>query len=203
MSIALSDKCSLGRIKFSPTKGTFNMAMGRKQLKILQSVITSIAINMMNSLPLFKESAKMFFYHKMVFPHITIPVCIRMFWSVNQNISSHPSFSPFPCWTIYSRWGSAAFTTAKKIGIAWGIIIGWAKCLATSFAIMNRNLAPPWRNVAIFLSTSSNQNATAMHRASYSLSISVMAKRTRLPAYHTIVHNSILPLVVINVKGGI
>ena len=59
----------------------------REKLKILNPVILSIPVHMMHNLLRFKITPKMLFHYKAMLPHITMTVCVGVFWFQNQPVS--------------------------------------------------------------------------------------------------------------------
>ena len=80
------------------------MTMARKQLQVLQSIIASIRINMMNPFTLFKKSPKLALHYKVMFSYITISICIGMVRFVNKSITSHFYSPTFPTPSLFTLW---------------------------------------------------------------------------------------------------
>jgi len=79
------------------------VALISKSNQVPTSIISFIAITVMNLLGWFKESAKMLFYHKSMFPNITTFVCKRMISFGYKNIAIFVNrLAIVPSWIIFA-----------------------------------------------------------------------------------------------------
>ena len=183
------------------------MTMVREQLKILQTIIAFITINMMNFFSSSKKSAKIFFHYKVMFPYITIPIRIGMFRFIKQNITTNYRPTTLPSPTTFALWlhmGTLMTTISSFVKTTMTTIAFCRKFLTTSFANQFKSIGifkiP--RTVSMFLGSLSNKKMMAIGRTSYSLPRSLGAGWTRISTNNTIIyHNSSLPFISINVKG--
>ncbi len=177
-------------------------------MEILQSIITPISINVMDSFSLFKKMIKMLFHYKYMFKYITIFIGSMMPWFHNLDISLSVYSPTFPPRTLFTKFRPSAFTRTKDVRVSGGIIIAWMKRFVTSYAIVNRYFAPFWADITIVRHSLVNEFTMATRRASFSLSITLnwifnnlRTWRAGLTTNNTIYHNNIIPLVTNNIKG--
>ena len=62
------------------------------QLQVLDSVVRSVMVDMMNDLVVLQISTDQTLNQDCMKHHITIAVCVRMFWSISKNITTVMAF---------------------------------------------------------------------------------------------------------------
>jgi len=196
--ILLSDKSSLWWIKFASAKGAFNMAMRRKQLQILQTIITSIFI-MMYFFALLQQASKMFLHYKAVLSHITTFVSTWMLRGINKSIPIPHSYSTLPRPALFTFRGIGMATLPRTIS---DIGITGKKYLTTIgtnsfmfFKCFGFNASPNMRITPHF-----NKLMVAFKGASNPLLAFWLMFRNFPSTKNTLYHNSIISQLTNNVK---
>jgi hypothetical protein len=116
------------------------------KFQILNSIIRSIMVSMMNMFFRSKISAEMFFHYKPMLKHITLVGLVWMIWRINQNIMT--AIKPpttFPSGTIFAHFTHALL---KMAGVTMSVnkvpksasLIFFRSTLTTATSTINHNL---------------------------------------------------------------
>jgi hypothetical protein len=185
------------------------MSILRKQLKILNAIIRTVPIHMVDSLLRFKESSKMLLHNQVMFTNVSCRSLMRMIGTGDKNVTTYFYPSTFPSPTIGALGLHDNFTfrttgpTAKL-----SILLARMKYFTAILAGTHRQSVG--RKVTSFSSHPYYQSTLAYIRTRLTLNPFWWTSRNLITAYRTwwdnlnilySIHSCSIPQVTYNIKG--